>query len=128
HVRKRLLVGVIIELMDRERVDRRIAPENRGSTVAVMYVAIDDHGAADQPVVLQPADGDGDIVDGAETLAVPGEGVMKSAAEIEPDALLQCQACRQNRAAGYQPEGIHHALGIRDFEAQDLVIAERARL
>ena len=74
-----------------------------------MDVAIDHHGAPDQAVVLQPADGDGDIVDRAEAFAVRGKCMVETAAEIEADAFLEREPRRQNGAPGRQPESFHHA-------------------
>ena len=84
--RERLLAGIVIELVDGEGEDGRVVREDGRRAVAVVHVAIHHHGAPDHAVALQPPDGDGDIVDGAEALAVARKGVMESAADVEPDA------------------------------------------
>ena len=91
-------------------------------------IAIHDHGAANEPVALRATNGDGDIVNGAESLAVPWKRVVKTAAEIKPDAFLERQARGQDAAAGRQPESLDHALRIWNFQAQDLVISEGSGL
>ena len=90
----RLLGGIVVELVDGEREHRLVAGEDRGGAVAVVDVAIHHHGAADRAVALQAADRHGDIVDGAESLAVAGEGVVKAAADVEADAVLRAPAAR----------------------------------
>ncbi len=77
-------------------------------------------------VPLQAADGHGDIVDGAEALAVAGKGVVEAAADIEPDARLEGQARRQDGAARRQPEGLHHLPRVGDLQPQDLLIGQGA--
>ncbi len=47
-------------------------------------------------VALQAADRHGDIVDGAEALAVTRKGVVESAAHVESDARIR-SACRAAR-------------------------------
>src|SRR5450755_5124302 len=73
---RRLHGGVIVELVNGQRKHGRVVSENAGGAVAVMYVAIDYHGALDEAVALHAADGYGDVVDGAETLAVSREGMI----------------------------------------------------
>jgi hypothetical protein len=53
-----------------------------------MNIAIDGHGAADSVIALHAADSDGNIVNHAEAFAVIGEGVVKSAADVEADAIF----------------------------------------
>ena len=70
----------------------------------MVHVAIDNHCAADSAVALQAPDGDSDIVDRAEPLAVIRERMMEAAADVETDAVFERQAGGQSRAAGGQPE------------------------
>lgn len=80
------MVRVIVLLMDGERVDGGIVRENGGGPVAVMNVGVDDHGGLNHAVVLEAADGDGDIVKDAEAFAVIGESVVEAAADVHGDA------------------------------------------
>ena len=81
---------------------------------------------ADGAIALQAADGHGDIVDGAEALAVVREGVMESAAEVEAQTVFQSQARGQDGAAGGQPESFHHLARIGDLQAQNVLVAQGA--
>ncbi len=70
-----------------------IVAENGRSAVALMHVAIDHDGAADQTVTEQHARRDRDVVEHAVSLATVGERVMSAA----------CQVCRKGercRTAG----------------------------
>ena len=62
------------------------AREDERCSVTVVHVAIDDGGAVDAPVALQPADRDGDVIEQAESLAVIGKRMMQAAAEMHGDA------------------------------------------
>ncbi len=76
--------------------------------------------------MLQRADGDGDIVNGAKTLAMAWKSVMKSSADVESDAIAQSVAGRQNGPAGGQPKAVHHCARIGDFELDDFGLAQRS--
>src|SRR5215831_14419694 len=75
HTGWRLLRGVVIPLMNREREYAGVLCEDRCRAVAVVHVAVHHHRATDEPVLLQAADRDGDIVDRAEALPVIGKSV-----------------------------------------------------
>src|SRR5947207_190636 len=49
----------------------------------MVNVAIDSHGSTDFVIALHAAYGDRHVVDHAEALTMVGEGVMKSAADVE---------------------------------------------
>ena len=51
---------------------------------------------------------------------------MESAAQVEPQARLERQARRQYGAARRQPERLHHLPGIRNLQAQNILIGECA--
>src|SRR5581483_12476103 len=76
--------------------------------IALVYVAIDGHGATNAAPALQNANGYGKVVDHAESLAMLGEGMMKSAAYVEADAVVERALGGQNRAAGVQQESVDH--------------------
>ena len=61
----------------------------------------------------------------AETFAVAGKGMVESAAEIYPEAVLQGAARSQDRSARGQPESLDDLLRIREFEAHALAGRER---
>src|SRR5215831_17899785 len=79
HTGWRLVRGVVVPLMNREREYAGVLCEDCCRAVAVVHVAIHHHCATDESVLLQAADRDGDIVDRAEALPVIGERVMKAA-------------------------------------------------
>ena len=54
-----------------------------------MGVGIHDHDLDVRLLVLQVADGDGDIVENAITLAVPAERMMRAARKTDADAFGQ---------------------------------------
>ena len=66
----------------------------------------------------------GDVVDRAKTLAMAWKGVMKTAADIEADAVLEREARGEDGAAGGQPEGLHHLARIGNFEPEDFLVAQ----
>src|SRR5216110_1229544 len=72
--------------------------------IPMVDVAIDRHRPLDLAVLLHPADGHCYIVDYAESLAVVREGMMKPAAYVESDAVLQSELRRLDRASSRQPE------------------------
>ena len=65
------------------------AGKNRSGPVALVDIAIHGHGASDSVIPLHAADGHGHVVNHAEAFAVVGKGVMKSAADVDGDAIFQ---------------------------------------
>src|SRR2546423_637057 len=57
--------------------------------VAVMDVTIDRHGGTDFAVKLHATNGDRNIVDHAKAFAMVGEGVIKPAADVHRDSIVQ---------------------------------------
>src|SRR5215472_4639367 len=80
----------------KQRTSRTRAGENRGSSVALMDVAVDRHGGADFVIPLQAADRDSDVVDHAESFAVVREGVMEASANADAYSVLQGLASRED--------------------------------
>jgi hypothetical protein len=74
--------------MHREGEDVVDALKDRGGTVAVMHVQVDDHGSPDEPIPLQYANRDRDVVDETKPFAVIGEGVVEAAAQVHRDPAL----------------------------------------
>ena len=72
------------------------------------------------------ANGDREIVNHAEALAVLREGVMKSAADIDADTVAERALGRQDRAARVQQEGIHDLRRVRNLHLQLFPRAESA--
>src|SRR5260370_22056770 len=101
-----------------------VAGEDGCGAVAVVYIAVYDERTLDQRFVLQRANGDRNIVNGAKPLAVSGKSMVKSTADIESDAIAQrivgCQDC----ASCSQPERLHHLLRIRNLELQKFFDAQ----
>jgi adenylate cyclase, class 2 len=125
-VRRRLLRRVVVELVDRQGEDLSVAREQRGGPVAVVHVAVHDHCPFDAAFPLQAPDGNRHVVHRAEPLAVPMEGVVEPASDVEAQAIAQRQARGESCAAGRQPEGPDHLPGVRDFQLQDLVKTQRS--
>ena len=71
-----------------------------------MNVAVDGHGSANFVIALQAANGDSDVVDHAESLAMIGEGVMKSAPNADADSVGERLTGGEYGSAGGEPEGI----------------------
>ncbi len=121
----RFVGGIVVELVDGESEDGRIVGEDGGGAVAMVDVGVDDDGFADGGVGLEAADGDGDIVNGAEAFAVAGVGVMKTATDVAGKAIAKCGACGGDGATGGEPEGVNELLGIGDFEFHEFAGGER---
>ena len=119
---------IIVLLMNGESEDRGIAGKNGGGTVAVVDVGVDDHGSLDGTVVLEAADGDGDVVDDAEAFAVVGEGVMEAAADVGRRAGGEGALPCFDRAARGEPDGFDEFFRVRNFHAEDFVGSEGAGL
>ena len=93
-----------------------------------MNVAIDSHGGVNLVVALHTTDGDGNIVDHAESLAMVGKSMMEAAANVNGDAIGQSLARGQNRSACRQPECLDEFGGKRNFELHLFLRAESAGL
>src|SRR5439155_24079323 len=85
---------------------RARACENSSRAIAVVNVAIHGHGGADFVIALHAADGDRHVVNHAEALAMVGEGVVESAADVEGDSILQRILSSQDGPARRQPEAL----------------------
>ena len=75
-----------------------------------MDVAVDGHGRLDLSRLHQDPDRDGNIIQEAESFAMVGEGMMKSAAERNADAVRQGATTRFDRPARSQPKSIDQLL------------------
>src|ERR1700677_2628579 len=92
------------------------ARKNRSRAVALMDVAVNRHRFSNFFVALHAADGNGHIVEHAETFAVIGEGMMESSANVDGDAVVERMISGQHRAAGRKPKGTHQLWRVRNFE------------
>ena len=72
-IRRRLRVGIIIFLMQRQGENTLIAGEDGRGAVPLVHIRIDDQNSLERAVGLQSADGHGNIVDHAEAFAVARE-------------------------------------------------------
>ncbi len=102
--------------MHRQRKYAAISGEDGRSPVAVVNVQIHDHGALDQPIVLQGPNCHCHVVNRAKSFAVAWKRMMKSAADVEADALHEGIAGCQNSAARCQPESGHHLRRIGNLQ------------
>ena len=112
----RFVGGVVVLLMNGEGEDGIVLAEDGSGAIAVVDVGVHDHGAGDFVAGLQRANGDGYIVDGAEAFAVAGICVVKAAAEVAAEAVLQGGLGGCDCAAGCQPECADEFGGIGDFQ------------
>jgi len=81
------LEGWIVVLgVDREGEHTLVALKERGRTVAVVRVAVDDGRALDAAGALQQAYPQGDVIEETKTLAVIVERVVKAAADVAGNA------------------------------------------
>src|SRR5580700_11938178 len=87
-----------------QRIPRRmLCGKNCRRSVALMDVAVHRHRGTDFSVALQSPDCHGYIVDHAESLAVVREGMMKSTANVDGDAIDQSLPRRQHGSSGREP-------------------------
>ena len=98
---------VAIGLMEGNRRDVRVVSEYERRPVAVVDVAIDDHGRLDRPPLSEHADGNGDVIDETESFGVIGKRMVKPSVQIQRAPVLVSKFARQNRATGSKPESIH---------------------
>ena len=97
-----------------------MAAKDYRRAVALVDIAIDGQGALDASVPLHLANGDGDIVDDAEALAVIGKGVVEAAAEVHRDAVAKRLIGSQNRSSGHQPKAFDQRLAVGHLEFEFL--------
>src|SRR5580692_35975 len=81
--------------------------KNHGCAIALMDVAINSHRGANLAITLHTANGDGNVVDHAEALAVTGEGMMESTANVDGHAVVEGTIGCQHGTARGEPEGAH---------------------
>ena len=128
-IRGRLGFGIVVLLMNGKSEYGGIVSEDGGGAVAMVDVGVYDHGGLDGAVVLEAANGDGDVVDDAKAFAVIGKCVMEAAAEVDGDsgwAGGEGAVSGFDGAAGGEPDGVDEFFGVRDFHAEDFVGSERA--
>ena len=85
-----------------------------------MNVAVHGHGAGDPVIALHAANGDGHVVDHAEAFAVVGEGMMKSAADIEGNSIVERIIGGKDGTSGGEPEGAHQFGRVGNFKEEFL--------
>src|SRR3954468_24174051 len=100
----------------------------RCGSVAVMNVAIDGHGSPDFAIALHAANGDRDVVNHAKAFAVIRKGVVKSAADVDRDSIVQCILRSKNRTAGSEPESLHQFRRERNFKLKFFTGGESSSL
>jgi hypothetical protein len=112
----------------RQSEDRVITAKDGRSAIALVDIAIDSHGALDGVILLQAANGDGKIIQNAETFAVVRVGVVKSTAHIDGRSILKRQTPGQNRPTRGKPDCSDQFGRIGDLQAQHLKVGEFASL
>ena len=101
-------------------------PKMKGGAVPLMNVAIDGHGPADSTTLLHDPNGNGDVVDHAEALAVIGKGVVKATADVDAYTVLQRPLRSQDGPSGVQHEGVDHLWRVGNFHLQLFARAQAA--
>jgi hypothetical protein len=91
-----------------------------------VYVAVDSHRGVDPVVALHATNRNRDVVDHAESFAVVGEGVVKSASNADRDLIRQCLARGEDRSASRQPERVDQVARIGNLHLHFFARAERA--
>ena len=112
--------------MNRNRKDCGVIAENRGCAVAVMHVGVNNHHLFYCAVRLQLSNRHGYIVNRAETLAVAGIRVMKSAAQVRTESVAQRGLPGQNGSACGQPHCFDEFWRIRHFQFHHVAGSECA--
>ena len=83
--------------MQRQRRDARVAREDGGRSITLMHVAIDHQRRLDAPLGEEHADGDRDIVEGAEPGALLGAGMMAAAGGVAGESGFQRKPSGEDR-------------------------------
>src|SRR5579864_5150122 len=100
--------GIVIVLMNGKRKDGLVTGEDGCGAVAVVNVAVNNHGAGDFPLALQFADGNRDVVDSAKTFAMIRKSMVEAAADVERHTLIEGQAAGERSATRGEPERARH--------------------
>jgi len=93
-----------------------------------MYIAVDRHCGSDLIIPLQPPNRHGNIVDHAESLAVVGKCMMKSATDADADSVYETLPCAKNRSPRREPESIGKIARVGNFHLHFFPLAECSSL
>ncbi len=107
----RLLDGIVVVLVHRERVDRRVAAKDPRGAVPLVHVEVHDRHPRCPPFRLHRAGRNRQIVEVAEALRALLEGVMKPAAKVHRPPALQGRSRGQRGSAAGEPEEVRDLLG-----------------
>jgi hypothetical protein len=119
--RDRVAVAPVL-VVDGVRMDGGIAREEDAGPVAVVEVEVDHEDAARVAARARLVDGDGDVVEHAESLASVRERVVEAAAEVDPDAAAADGLPeRLDRSARHQALELERPLGLarRHLDPED---------
>ena len=94
---------VVFSDVNRVGEDTAIGRKDGVGAVALMGISIEDEDAELGARDVQIADGDGDVVEDAVTLAVVGERVMRAAGEIAGEAIGESGVGRGESARDFEP-------------------------
>src|SRR5687767_11199123 len=95
-----------------------------------MRVAVDDDRTLDSAVALQQTDGERDVVEQTEALAMVVERVVKTPADVAGNPArgrLHGGARGGQRSAGHEPQLLHDAHRPRQLELANLHRGQRVR-
>src|SRR5215469_4465679 len=107
---------------------RRGPGKDGGGAVALVHIAVDGHRGANLAVALHAADGNRDVVNHAEALAVIGESMVKSPSDIDGHAILPSVLRRKNRTSRCQPERANQFRREGNLELEFLPRGQRSGL
>ena len=113
--------------MHREREYAWVTLEDCRRAVALVDIEVDDQGPGCAPLSLQHADGDGNVVQHAEALAVIGKRVVGAARQVARHAVFQCSARSFDRSLHRQLRPAPERRRPRDADAADLGRLQRPR-
>src|SRR3954451_17179615 len=111
-----------------QREAARVAREQLGRAVALVDVAIDDEDSAEPGLCAQGGDRDGDVVEKAVAATLCPRGVMRSAAEVHPEAALERVAAGGARAERRARAPLRELRAPRRAERALLALGEKAAL
>src|SRR4051794_2020110 len=124
----RAVERVVRPAVQGQREAARVAREQLGRAVALVDVAIDDEDSAEPGLCAQGGDRDGDVVEKAVAATLCPRGVMRSAAEVHPEAALERVAGGVDRAERRAPAALDELRGPRQAERALLARRELAAL
>ncbi len=99
---------VVSRSMHRESEHVSVAREDRGRSVALMHIAVDDRDPPDAGVTLQNTTRNRHIIEDAVALPAVGEGVVGASCEIGRAPFVNGGVCSRNRCSDRSARALDH--------------------